>query len=64
MEEKRLMILERNLLKNPKKVELYCKAMREYVTNGWSEEIQEEKLMWPIIYRKPVYKPEKVSYHG
>ena len=64
--EKRLISLERSLLKSPVKAEMYKTAFAEYEKNGWSRILTPEELKSDrkAVYYLPhhgVYRPEKVS---
>ena len=60
--EKRLVSLEKSLLKDQKKAEMYCKAMKEYEDNGWA--IQTERKSEETVFYLPhhgVVRLEKAS---
>ncbi|XP_064645967.1 uncharacterized protein LOC135499236 [Lineus longissimus] len=62
--EKRLMSLERSLLKQPEKAALYTKTVNEYLEKGWAVPVKPNELeIKPAFYlpHHGVYRPEKVS---
>jgi len=64
--EKRLFSLEKSLLKNSKKAEMYNDAITEYERNGWARRLTNQELSTvrtPVYYlpHHGVYRPEKKS---
>lgn len=64
--EKRLQSLERSLLKNPEKAELYGKAIQQYEDNNWAVPVTREELesdVSPVYYlpHHGVYRSDKPS---
>ena len=64
--EKRLLSLERNLLKDGAKARMYDEAIMEYEKNGWARPLTEDEVNAndkPVYYlpHHGVYRPEKKS---
>ena len=64
--EKRLESLEKSLLKNPDKAEMYCNVIDQYKDNQWAVPVTSEELQSdtkPVYYlpHHGVYRPDKLS---
>ncbi|XP_048253302.1 uncharacterized protein LOC125381119 [Haliotis rufescens] len=63
---RRLVSLEKNLLKNDQKAKMYCDAVNEYEQKEWAEKIDEPNVKtsgFPVYYlpHHGVYRPDKPS---